>query len=167
MNAFKKKYVQLLVCLFVVYSFPVDLAADIITVEETSEILDMRQQVNVIMTHEDGTIEEKNFYYEPTLAGIDIRKPASDIVSLFVPEFDTRYIRWGNQWVNEKGYYWDQGNRLLVKHPRWGEYWDNYWNDKWHGFWSLYWTKKHADARWRFRDRKEWHEHWNDHQKMH
>jgi hypothetical protein len=87
--------------------------------------------------------------------------------SVFFPQFDARYLKWNGYWVNEQGFYWNEGARFRVKHPRWGEYWDQYWEKDWHAYWHRHWEKNHENPRWHYRDREMWHEHWYDHRDAH
>lgn len=163
MNLLSKKRAALcfLAALFLFSTAAVQ--AEVIMLDEPTEVIDSRQRVDAILTDKNGKIIEEDFYYEPTLAGVDIGPSNENIESVFFPEFNALFLKWSGNWVDENGYYWSDGKRYKVKHPRWGEHWEQYWNKDWHTYWERHWSEKHQNPKWHYRDKKSWHEHWHEH----
>jgi hypothetical protein len=88
----------------------------------------IRQPVTAVIVDTNGNSFEQTYYYEPSLNGVDIglTNPGE---SIYFPDYNARYL-WNNgYWVNEQGYYWNNGRYTYVDHPHWHDHWHGYWNN--------------------------------------
>lgn len=93
-------------------------------------------------------------YYDPSIAGVDLNLNwAGPNASIYFPELGLGYLWYNGYWVDETGYYWDQGRRVYIGYPAWNNYWTTYWrghwNDekygRWHDHWGNRWHKDGKD----------------------
>lgn len=126
------------VCLFLVFSTFCQIQAEaaIVTIGGPGVVLSYRQPVQAIVIDSNGNSFQQTVFYDPAIGGADIDTAwAGPNASVYFPAYGSRYMWYNGFWVDEAGYYWDGGRRVLVVHPSWREHWTGYWGVHNHGGW--------------------------------
>lgn len=84
------------------------------------------QAIPVVVFYTNGTTAQRQAYYNPAVGGLEI-DTAGNVAAVYLPTFGIRYILWNGYWVNQQGYYWNNGVSTPITIADWNGYWDSYW----------------------------------------
>lgn len=100
-----------------------------------------QQPIQAVVIDSSGNPTNQTFYYNSAVGGVDVNTAVGPDTSIYFPDYGTRYIWYNGYWVDQGGYYWNDGRRFYVGHPHWNDYWGGYWrghggwHDGWHNGW--------------------------------
>lgn len=93
-----------------------------------------QQPIQVVVVDSNGNTYERTAYYNSATGGIEIDASwVGPNASIYIPSLSTGYLWYNGFWVNQEGYYWDNGRRVYVPDiPQWKTHWSGYWQHRGH-----------------------------------
>lgn len=119
-------------------------SASLVSLQVPGVNLSVGEPIKAIIVTPDGNTVEQTVPYNPTLGGVDINAGLVGAnASIYFPSLNAGYVWYDGHWVDNEGYYWNNGARVYVNHPHWHEYWGGYWGRYHH--WDGGWHRDHPD----------------------
>lgn len=113
-----------------------------------------QQAIQVVIVDGNGNAVERTVNYNPSLGGIDIDASwAGPNASIYVPNLNQSYLFYNGYWIDQNGYYWNNGQRQSLNDPQWNTHWSHYWEAHPRDHWN--WDRHQGDDRRWNRDARE------------
>lgn len=129
---------MLTIAAFMVLGFTTESHAVGISVELPGISLSAGTPVQAIVVDPAGNPIEQTVVYNPSIGGVEIDAGLIGAnASIYFPTLSTGYVWYNGHWVDQEGFYWNNGVRVYVDHPHWHQYWGGYWGryHHWDGGW--------------------------------
>lgn len=118
-------------------SFAGEAEAALLNIDVQGQVLADQQPIQAVIVDSNGNTYERTVYFNPQVGGIDIDTSwAGPSASIFFPSLNQSYVWYNGFWVDQRGYYWNNGQRLYLNDPQWQVHWHHYWEAHPHEHWN-------------------------------